>query len=107
MNDTFGAIVSVVVGVALGLMFFYGLWWTIRRGLTARLPALWFLTSLIVRMGLATFGIYLVSGGDLSRLLLSLSGFLIGRLLVTRLTGRSGAPPTLTSQAEANHAPQP
>jgi len=74
------------VGVLLGAIFYGGLWWTIRRGLTSRRPAVWFLTSLVARTSVALIGFYAVFGGDWRRLVACLAGFVLARILVTRLT---------------------
>lgn len=84
-------VLVVLAGVGLGAIFFGGLWWTVRKGVASRQPALWFLGSLLLRLGLVIAGFALVGGGDWRRLLLCLLGLLIGRIAVTRLT-RTDAP---------------
>lgn len=84
-------VLVVLAGVGLGAVFFGGLWWTVRKGVASRQPALWFLGSLLLRLGLVIAGFALVGGGDWRRLLLCLLGLLIGRIAVTRLT-RTDAP---------------
>jgi F1F0 ATPase subunit 2 len=73
-----------LIGMLLGAFFFGGLHWTIRKGLTVRLPALWFLGSLILRMGITLVTFYLVSRGSWQRLLACVCGFAIGRILIGR-----------------------
>lgn len=87
MSSPVALLLSGIAGVALGAAFFGGLWWTVRKGLGARQPALWFLGSALLRMGIAVSGFYLVSGGHWDRLLACLSGFVIARLLLMRLAG--------------------
>ena len=70
----------------LGAIFFGGLWWTVRKGVSSTQPALWFLGSLLLRMSIALAGFYFVSGGHWERLLACLLGFVMARLVVTRLT---------------------
>ena len=85
-------------------MFFGGLWWTVRKGVSSKQPALWFFGSLLLRMSIALAGFYFVSGGHWERLLACLLGFVIARLIVTRLTG----PPVEHHNSpakEASHAP--
>ena len=85
-------------------MFSGGLWWTVRQGLSSKRAALWFLGSLLLRMGIALAGFYFVSAGHWQRLLLCLLGFVLARLAVTRLTrppGEHQAPQPL----EGSHAP--
>lgn len=79
------------VGVGLGVCFFGGLWWTVHTCLFSARPALWMLSSLLLRMGLTVGGFYTVLLSDLGgvawqRLLLCLLGFLTARLLITRGT---------------------
>ena len=58
------------------------------QGRLAGQPALWFLGSLLLRMGIALAGFYFVAGGDWERLLPCLLGFVVARLVVTWLIGR-------------------
>ena len=76
-------------GVVLGVFFFGGLWWTVRRGLSTRRPALLFTGSLVLRLVVAAGGFYLVGGDDWRRLVACLAGFLLARWLVTRWTRRT------------------
>jgi F1F0 ATPase subunit 2 len=75
---------SLVAGVLIGAFFFAGLWWTVRYGLQSNHPALFFMISLIVRLGMASGAFYLVSGGALDRLGAALVGFLVSRHLIQR-----------------------
>jgi F1F0 ATPase subunit 2 len=77
---------ALAAGIALGALFFGGLWWTVRRGLTAANPALWFGVSGLVRMALTVSGLYYVSRAGWPSLLACLCGLLIARIAVTRLT---------------------
>ena len=60
MNETLTLVLALVAGVVLGAMFFGGLWWTVRKGVSSKQPALWFLGSLLLRMGIALAGFYFV-----------------------------------------------
>jgi F1F0 ATPase subunit 2 len=77
-------------GGAIGAMFFGGLWWTVRRGLTSRRPALVFGLSMLLRTALALGGIDAVSAGAWDRLLACLVGFVTARLVVTRVATGAG-----------------
>ena len=104
MNEPSSLAFALAAGALLGAMFYGGLWWTVRRGVSSGRAALWFLGSMALRTGLALSGFYLVSGGDWRRLLLSLLGFFMARLAVTWLTRpRSENQPPQT--LEGNHAP--
>ena len=104
MNDTWALILACVAGLGLGTMFFGGLWWTLRKGLSSQRPALWFVGSLLLRTGLTLAGFYFVSGGQWQRLLFCFLGFFTARLIVTWLTRRSGKRPGGPAH-EARHAP--
>ena len=86
MNETLTLVLALVTGVLLGAIFFGGLWWTVRKGVSSERPALWFLGSLLLRTSITLTGFYFVSRGDWQRLLMCLLGFLIARPIVTRLT---------------------
>lgn len=87
MNEILSLATALVAGVLLGVMFFGGLWWTVRKGFSSKQPALWFFGSLLLRMSMTLTGFYVVSGGQWERLLVCLIGFALARHIVTRLTG--------------------
>lgn len=93
---------AFAAGAGLGMLFFGGLWWTLRKGLTSRLPALWFAGSLVVRFGVVLAGVYFVSSGSWTRLAACLVGFVAARLAVTWHVQYSGAPDA--AAREARHA---
>ena len=76
------ALASVAGGI-LGGIFYGGLWWTTRRGLSSTQPALWFLLSLVVRMGIVLAGFYVVSGSRWERLIACLLGFSAAHIATT------------------------
>jgi F1F0 ATPase subunit 2 len=103
MTDAFGLVLALVGGVLLGLVFFGGLWWTVRKSVSSRQPALLFFGSLMLRTGMAVAGFYFIGRGHWQRLLMSLLGFVIARLAVTRLA-LGAEEPNYPTQA-ASHAP--
>ncbi len=103
MNETAILVLAGGAGVSLGVAFFGGLWWTVRRGLSSKRPALWFFGSLLLRMSIALAGFYLIAGGQWERLLVCLLGFVMARVIVTRLTRAAEQPASLAG--EAGHAP--
>lgn len=84
MNEVLSMLLVAAMGFVLGLIFFGGLWWTIRRMLHSPRPALWMLGSLLLRLGIALSGFWLIAGHDWKRMLASLAGFLMARLVLTR-----------------------
>ena len=86
MTEFTSLALALVAGLALGTLFFYGLWLTVRRALTARYPALWLLGSLVGRLALAGAGFYCVGQGSWPRLVACLAGFVAARYLVAHFT---------------------
>lgn len=103
MNETLSLISALVAGFLLGVIFFGGLWWTIQKGLSSRQPALWFLGSLLLRTGTVLVGFYYASGNHWERLFICLPGFIVARLIMTRLTRQPEEEPNQMTK-EANHA---
>ena len=104
MNETLMLVLACAAGGGLGAVFFGGLWWTVRKGVSSPRPALWFFGSGLLRMSIVLAGFYFVSGGQWKRLAACLAGFIIARVVVTWLTRSSRDTPNLASQ-EARHAP--
>jgi F1F0 ATPase subunit 2 len=77
---------SLAAGVLVGGLFFGGLWWTVRRGLTAATPALWFGVSALARMAIVLATLYYIARTGWASLLACLCGLLIARVVITRLT---------------------
>jgi F1F0 ATPase subunit 2 len=104
MNETLMLVVAGAVGLVLGAVFFGGLWWTVRKGVSSPRPALWFLGSMLLRMGIVLAGFYFVGGGQWQRLLACLLGFVIARFLVMWLT-RTRVEHSNSPAKEVSHAP--
>jgi F1F0 ATPase subunit 2 len=80
MNEILINILSVVAGMLLGLFFFGGLAWTVKKGLSAKTPAVIFLVSFFVRTLVVLGGFMLVSQGRWERLVCCLIGFIMVRM---------------------------
>ena len=59
-------------GHSTRMIFFGGLWWTVRKGVSSQRPALWFFGSLLLRMSIALAGFYFSARGHWQRLLVCL-----------------------------------
>ena len=104
MNETLLLILAGLAGAALGAIFFGGLWWTVRKGVSSPRPALWFFGSLLARMSIVLAGFYFVGSGHWERLVAALLGFIVARLIVVRLT-RTPVENHNSRAKEASHAP--
>ena len=119
MNEPLALILAGLGGCLLGTLFFGSLWWTVRKGLSSKRPALWFLGSFLLRMGIVLAGFHLIAGGHWKRLLACLLGFIIARFIVILCLrprasarqagqGRNAGPPAEHSMGparELSHAP--
>jgi len=86
MNEFLILAVAFAAGLLLGAVFFGGLWWTIQQSIRSNGPALLFGCSFLIRTFIAVAGFYFACQGDWRRLLACLSGFLLARIFVTRMT---------------------
>jgi F1F0 ATPase subunit 2 len=77
-------LMAFLVGMGTGILYFGGLWWTVRQLPLVRQPALLTLGSFLVRTGISLTAFYLVSGGHWERILMSLLGFIIMRGFLVR-----------------------
>lgn len=91
MSNVLPLVLAALAGLVLGAIFFGGLWWTIRKGMQSPRPALWFLASFVLRTAIVVAGFYFVGDGQWQKLLACLAGFIIGRLIVTRMTQTSAS----------------
>jgi len=97
MNELPTLALAWLAGGLLGAIFYGGLWWTVRKGVSSRQPALWFFGSLMLRTCVTLAGFYVAAGGHWERLLSCLLGFVMASVFVTRLTRPS-------AEREASHA---
>ena len=73
---------SCIAGLAIGAVFFGGLWWTVRRGVYSKRPALLFTASMVARTAFALTGFYFVSDHHWERSIACLVGFIAARMVV-------------------------
>lgn len=86
MNNIIYMTLIFVAGLALGTFFFGGLWFTVKKAITAKIPAIWFFSSFILRVSVVMLGFYFISTGGLQLLIISVVGFIVSRFVVTYLT---------------------
>ena len=81
MADALRWAVPLVAGAFIGLLYFGGLWATVRRLPSAGRPALLAFASFALRMSVAVAGFALLLDGDARRAAVALVGFLVVRTL--------------------------
>jgi len=84
--DVFEIIIAFTVGLGLGLFYFGGLWLTVRQLPLTKNPYRLIFSSLIVRLAIALFVLYLIIGGrtnldNVVSLLACFLGFLLLRTI--------------------------
>jgi F1F0 ATPase subunit 2 len=103
MSEFLFLAVPLAAGLFLGAAFFGGLWWTVIHAASSKRPALWFIGSKLLRMGMVLGGFYLVGGGRWERWLLCLVGFVLARLGTWWLSRSPAQCPA--ARPEARYAP--
>ena len=86
MNEVLYSIVTFIIGLFLGTLFFGGLWFTVKKAVASKTPAVWFVGSFLFRTGITLLGFYYTSLGNWQRLLICMLGFIVARLVITYLT---------------------
>ncbi len=86
MNEVLSLLPAVFAGIVLGVLFFGGLWLTVRKGLDSKNATLIFMGSLIIRMAIVLLGFYYVGADNWQKMMACLGGFLIARIVITRIT---------------------
>ncbi len=92
--DKITLFLDLLAGMGLGLFYFSGIWWTLRRLPNARRPAFLILGSFALRMTACALVFYLVMDGHWDGLIIALLGFLLIRRVLIR---RWGTRPRLQS----------
>ena len=86
MNELLFVTVPLIAGMILGIIFFGGLWITVRRALKSNMPVLWFGGGFISRMTITLLGFYFVAQNSWQKFLVCLLGFIVARFIVLRYT---------------------
>jgi F1F0 ATPase subunit 2 len=86
MNEITFMVLAFIAGSALGILFFGGLWFTVKKAVAAKVPALWILSSFFLRISITLIGFYFVSSGNWKRLLVCVAGFIVARFFVIHFT---------------------
>ena len=94
MTDAQWLFVAFVAGIGLGVVYFGGLWLTIRHLPESRSPALVAMVSFAGRTMLTLLGMYFVMGGSWQRLVACMAGMVVARVVLVRRFGPSDAKKT-------------
>lgn len=103
MNEMVEMILSLFVGFVLGVVFFGGLWWTVKKGMQSKNTGLIFVVSFIIRMAIVFGGFYTIVQFGWKQALVCLAGFLMARVAVVRLTKSWDDQSSLNVIKEAQH----
>jgi F1F0 ATPase subunit 2 len=85
MNDLPYLLLMFIAGIMLAGVYLAGLWLSVKYLQTRKHPALWFVMSLVLRLGIVALAFYFIlASGNLQHLLAALAGFVLLRALVIR-----------------------
>jgi len=93
---------SLAAGMVLGLIYFYGLMYTVDKLSKSKNPGILVLVSYILRMAVLLAGLYYISGGRWERLTAAMVGFFIVRLIMLRYARTSECMLTQSEEGEEN-----
>lgn len=85
MSESLKLVLALPAGVLLGALFFGGLWWTVQRSLVSAQPAILILGSFLLRTVVTLAGFRAALLGGWQALAACMIGFLIARIVVTRI----------------------
>ena len=86
MNEILYTMLAFIAGLGLGIIFFGGLWLTVRKTVASAKPALWIFGSFLFRIGITQIGFYYIYSGNWQRLIICLLCFVTARFIVMHFT---------------------
>ena len=86
MNEILNKGLPLIVGLLLGVLFFGGLWLTVKKIAVSKMPALLVLFSFVFRISIVLAGFYFVGLDDWKKLGMCLIGFIAARFAVIHYT---------------------
>ncbi len=86
MNEISNILLPFIVGLLLGIIFFGGLWFTVKKLPLSKIPALLTVSSFVFRICIVLTGFYFIGLGDWKKLIICLIGFIIARFAVIYYT---------------------
>ena len=103
MSEILNVLFVYVFGMALGALFFGGLWFTVKKAVTSNRPGLWFFISFLSRILIILVGFYSVSQGRWQPLLGCLLGFITARFGIVKATKLYDEKQIKLKKKEAHH----
>jgi F1F0 ATPase subunit 2 len=88
MSEIVYMVLAFIGGLALGMLFFGGLWLTTKKVITSKMPGILFSASFLIRAAITITGFYYISLGHWQRLLVCVLGYIVARFAVMHLTKR-------------------
>ena len=89
MSLSIYSLLYLLIGLGLGLLYFGGLWLTIKNVNNVRSPVILTLGSFILRTAaIFLVLIYVTRQGEWSNILILLAGFIVGRIFLSRMIGK-------------------
>jgi len=84
MDTSIELTLAFLTGIVLGIIFFGGLWLTIRWAMNSKNPGIWFLLSMLSRTAIVVVGIFVITHGEIGEVLLCMAGFILTRIFLSR-----------------------
>ena len=109
MSELTSQLLIMLIGSMLGLFFYGGLWWTVKKGIASAHIAWWLLASFLIRTSAVLIGFYFMLKSDwlipswqaLLIGILAFAGARFGITLISYLMAKS----SIDSNKGAKHAP--
>lgn len=86
-NEILPLLGAAAGGALLGLFYYVGLWFTLKRLSASRYPALLILLSFLFRLAVTLVGLYWIMDGKGLRLTVALLGLLVARFVTVPRLG--------------------
>jgi len=87
MNVWIEMIAPLLGGVLLGIFYFVGLWWTVKRLSRTEHPVTLYLLSFGLRVAVLLLAFFLLLNFGVLELMVALAGFIVTRFVLVRCLG--------------------
>lgn len=86
MNEIIEIIIIFICGIILGVIFFGGLWLTVKKGITSKMPGILFVASFFIRTVITLLGFYFLGANNPKNMAACLVGFVVTRFAIKYYT---------------------